>query len=244
MYYANSMRQKKPPTGDQTKIGDKMSIAQLDSGKQKAKKPFKRVLAVFAFLAVVYLIFCLIYVINETQSMEIGHSSTDAVAAQQTTAIPPLTQDPNIVAQLIAVGADVEMLKRDNVSVYYNNELPYRGMYTPYYINNMTDYVYSTIDIKPGIDGEKSTIAHEYLHHIWNTKMDQEFKDKLTSYVLSAYGKNSAIQQTMSTYYKSETLSPNEIFAIMCTSTPSQFITENFVTDTCNQYINRAALGL
>lgn len=171
-----------------------MSIAKHNSGKQKGKKPLRRILAVVSFLAFGYLIFCLIYVINEKKSMEVSYSASGAVAAQQTAAKPPLTQDPNIVAQLISVGVDVEMLKRDNVSLIYNNDLTYRGSYTAYYINDMKDYAYSTIVIKPDIDNEKSTIAHEYLHHIWNTKMDQAFKDRLTSYLLSAYGKNSFAQ--------------------------------------------------
>lgn len=160
---------------------------------------------------------------------------------------PPVSRDDHLMAVLQEVGGKTELL--DNVSVRYTDTFEgnfandnTRGIYVP-----VTDgdgkFSYGVINIKKGLDAqtEKGVVAHEYLHHIWETQLDSTTLHDLTSQLMTLYGKDTWMQSRTDFYSDTNYLLPTELFAFYCTEVGNSHLSQ-YVVDTCNTYINRSTL--
>lgn len=156
---------------------------------------------------------------------------------------PPVSRDDNIMAILHVVGGKDELI--DNVSMKYVDgykNTSTNGEYLPA-INNDGTFSYGTISVKKGIDptNEKSVVAHEYLHHIWQTHLDAQTLHDLTSQLMTLYGNDSWIKDRTNWYSDSNMLLPTELFSFYCTEVSDRYLSK-YVLDTCNKYIDRSTL--
>ncbi|NCC19598.1 hypothetical protein EOM33_00895 [Candidatus Saccharibacteria bacterium] len=156
---------------------------------------------------------------------------------------PPVSRDETIVAILHSVGGKDELI--DNVSIKYvdsYNNATTNGEYQPV-VNSDGTFSYGTITVKKGIDPthEKTVVAHEYLHHIWQSQLDQQTLHDLTSQLMTLYGNDSWIKDRTNWYSDTNMLLPTELFSFYCTEVADQHLSQ-YVFDTCNKYIDRSAL--
>lgn len=157
---------------------------------------------------------------------------------------PPVSRDEAIVAILHSVGGKDELI--DNVSIKYvdsYNNATTNGEYQPVVSSDGT-FSYGTITVKKGIDPtyEKTVVAHEYLHHIWQSQLDQQTLHDLTSQLMTLYGNDSWIKDRTNWYSDTNMLLPTELFSFYCTEVADQHLSQ-YVLDTCNKYIDRSALA-
>lgn len=157
---------------------------------------------------------------------------------------PPVSRDETIVAILHSVGGKDELI--DNVSIKYvdsYNNATTNGEYQPV-VNSDGTFSYGTITVKKGIDPtyEKTVVAHEYLHHIWQSQLDQQTLHDLTSQLMTLYGNDSWIKDRTNWYSDTNMLLPTELFSFYCTEVTDQHLSQ-YVLDTCNKYIDRSALA-
>ena len=156
---------------------------------------------------------------------------------------PPVARDDAIVTILHAVGGKDELI--DNVSLSYVDGYKNKdtnGEYLPV-INSDGTFSYGTITIKKGIDPtyEKTVVAHEYLHHIWQSQLDEQTLHDLTSQLMTLYGNDAWIKDRTNWYADSNMLLPTELFSFYCTEVADKYLSQ-YVLDTCSKYINRSAL--
>lgn len=156
----------------------------------------------------------------------------------------PVSRDETIVAILHSVGGKDELI--DNVSIKYvdsYNNATTNGEYQPV-VNSDGTFSYGTITVKKGIDPtyEKTVVAHEYLHHIWQSQLDQQTLHDLTSQLMTLYGNDSWIKDRTNWYSDTNMLLPTELFSFYCTEVADQHLSQ-YVLDTCNKYIDRSALA-
>ena len=156
---------------------------------------------------------------------------------------PPASRDENIAAILYSVGGNEELL--DNVSIKYVDKYKdenQNGEYAPV-LNSDGTFSYGMITIKEGIDPtyEKTVIAHEYLHHVWQAQLDQMTLHDLTSQLMTLYGKDHWMQNRTDWYSDTNSLVPTELFSFYCTEASDKYLSQ-YVLDTCNKYIDRSKL--
>lgn len=173
-------------------------------------------------------------------------STTDAGINTQTTQsfdIPPRTMDSVLVSQLDAIGATL----RENISINYvesyENQPLKEGEYQSYTNSINGEYAYSDITIKRGLSvaNERATVAHEYLHHVWFTTLDDVTKQRLTSDLITIYGGDPQLRQRSKFYSDSGALQPTELFSMYCTESSDVYLTEYILTE-CGKYIRRSTL--
>lgn len=160
---------------------------------------------------------------------------------------PPVKQDGKLMSVVSTVGGDPSKLT--NVSVSYVDDYKdgfegQSGEYMPYEDQN-GNFSHGTITIKRGLspDEEKVLVAHEYLHHIWETQIDPKTLHDLTSQLMTLYGKDDSFQKRVTTYSDMNMLLPTELFAYYCTESSDQYLSQ-YVIDQCNTYIKRSSLSL
>ena len=156
---------------------------------------------------------------------------------------PPVSRDDSIVAILHAVGGKDELT--DNVSMKYVDgyeNASTNGEYLPVLSSDGT-FSYGTITIKKGINPtyEKTVVAHEYLHHVWQAQLDAQTLHDLTSQLMTLYGNDAWIKDRTNWYSDSNMLLPTELFSFYCTEVSDKYLSQ-YVLDTCNKYIDRSAL--
>lgn len=156
---------------------------------------------------------------------------------------PPVSRDETIVAILHSVGGKDELI--DNVSIKYvdsYDNATASGEYQPV-VSSDGNFSYGTITVKKGIDPtyEKTVVAHEYLHHVWQAQLDQQTLHDLTSQLMTLYGNDSWIKDRTNWYSDTNMLLPTELFSFYCTEVADQHLSQ-YVFDTCNKYIDRSAL--
>ena len=163
-------------------------------------------------------------------------------------AVKPLTkQEAQLMRVIIAVGGDPTKLS--NVSVSYVDDYKggFEGKSGEYVPNNdhNGDSSFGAITVKRGLDSEaeKVMVAHEYLHHIWETQIDPATLHDLTSQLMTLYGKDVYFQSRVTTYSDTNMLLPTELFAYYCTESSDQYLSQ-YVLGQCNKYINRGVLRL
>lgn len=157
---------------------------------------------------------------------------------------PPVSRDDKIVAILHSVGGKDELI--DNVSIKYvdsYDNATANGEYQPV-VSSDGNFSYGTITVKKGIDPtyEKTVVAHEYLHHVWQAQLDQQTLHDLTSQLMTLYGNDSWIKDRTNWYSDTNMLLPTELFSFYCTEVADQHLSQ-YVLDTCNKYIDRSALA-
>lgn len=156
---------------------------------------------------------------------------------------PPVARDDAIVALFHTVGGKDELI--DNVSMSYVDSYKNKdtnGEYSPV-INSDGTFSYGTITVKKGIEPtyEKTVVAHEYLHHIWQAHLDEQTLHDLTSQLMTLYGNDTWIKDRTNWYSDSNMLLPTELFSFYCTEVADKYLSQ-YVLDTCNKYIDRSAL--
>lgn len=161
-------------------------------------------------------------------------------------AVKPLTkQEPQLTRIITDIGGDPAKLSNVSVSYvdnYNDGFVGQSGEYTPYN-DQHGNFSFGVITIKRGLDPEveKVLVAHEYLHHIWETQIDSLVLHDLTSQLMTLYGKDDELQNRVATYSDTNMLSPTELFAYYCTESSDQYLSQ-YVLSQCNKHINRGVL--
>ena len=160
---------------------------------------------------------------------------------------PPTEQNAHLMQTLVAVGGDSQKMK--DVSVKYvdgyksnNGFTNQAGEYAPF-IDSKGNFSYGILTVKQGLDveAEKTVVAHEYLHHVWESQLDETTQHDLTSQLMTLYGRDDWLKTRTATYSDTNMLLPTELFAFSCTESPDQYLTQ-YVLDKCNTYIKRDTL--
>ena len=145
---------------------------------------------------------------------------------------PVVSQDPYLLSILkeVAVG-DVSML---NIKFDSFNDSRTLGMY-----GHVFD---KTIFIKSGlsIDYEKEVIAHEFLHYVWREILSEEEKQLIITTSQPLINQDWYLSGYVEYRTGHDTYTIEEIFPIICTERPDQYIST--MVETCNKYINRSKL--
>jgi len=157
----------------------------------------------------------------------------------------PITQDAHLMQVIAAVGGDPTKLKDVSVNYvadYKNGFKNQAGEYASV-DDSKGNFSYGVMTIKQGRDPEeeKIVVAHEYLHHIWESQLDQTTLHDLTSQLMTLYGKDEWFKTRVATYSDTNMLLPTELFAFYCTESSDQYLTQ-YVIDKCNTYIKRDTL--
>jgi hypothetical protein len=205
-----------------------------------------KVLGIYTVGGIMMIIFILSYALGQKTTDQIG-TENDQVATAFVT--PNLQRNQNIDSSLRAIGApDVEISKFSTAYVdtfsssIVDNQL---GLYKSYI--NPTDgkFLYGEMLIKRGQDPsmERTMVAHEYLHHIWYSSIDEKIKSRLESDLISTYGNDPAIRERTSSYTRAQNLKSTELFSYYCTESSDDYLS-GFILEQCNKYINRASLQL
>ncbi len=168
------------------------------------------------------------------------------INVQQSAALiaPALAVDPTIVASLQRVGAtDFGGIETKFVDGYDGNILENQEGQYQAFLDATGNWSYGVMTIKSGLSAQEldSIAAHEYLHHVWFKTLDEETKRRLTSDMITIYGKDPMMHKRVSSYSDKQTLQPTELFSYYCTESSDQYLTDYILAE-CGKYINRAAL--
>jgi hypothetical protein len=159
---------------------------------------------------------------------------------------PALHKEEAIESALSAIGAtDTAQIDTSYVAGFSGKIADQLGQYQAYINPATRQFMYGKLTIKLGTTGNQlnTMVAHEYLHHIWYSKLDTAAKERLTSDLIVMYGNDQGMQTRVLSYASSGILEPTELFSYYCTEFSDQFLT-SFVRDKCNTYINRDSLML
>lgn len=158
---------------------------------------------------------------------------------------PPVAQDTHLMQIVATIGGDTAKLK--DVSVKYVADYKdgfknQAGEYMPY-DDSKGNFSYGVMTIKQGLgaEEEKVVVAHEYLHHVWESQLDQTTLHDLTSQLMTLYGKDDWFKTRVATYSDTNMLLPTELFAFYCTESSDQYLTP-YVINECSKHINRNTL--
>lgn len=161
---------------------------------------------------------------------------------------PPVSQDSQIMAVLNVVGRNTDRYM-DQVSVRYVDSFEgdfasdhTAGTYVPV-LDSDGKFSYGTINLKTGLDAqtERGVVAHEYLHHIWQTQLDANTIHDLTSQLMTTYGNDEWMKSRTDFYSDTNYLLPTELFAFYCTEVSDQYLTQ-YILNQCSTYIDRSTL--
>lgn len=139
----------------------------------------------------------------------------------------------------------------DDVAIYYQEEPLEAGQNFNGITNPLLDdegKPHYKIRIRPGIDETKlkGTIAHEYLHVVWQTrykigKSNPEL-DTLASELEKLTNSDPAMQRRMVAYEDNVVYDKNqERFSIYCVESSDRYLSQ-YVLNECNKYIHRELL--
>lgn len=173
------------------------------------------------------------------------YSESETPTVQDSSGQHDLSQNPELLGVLTDIGAtEISDLNIDYVDRLDNQD--WLAVYSPYTWSNDNSFAYGEIKVLRRQESRQMlyrVVAHEYLHHIWASKMDEGTKDNLTSHLITIHGRNSYMQQRVSDYSHQGTLLPTEIFAFACTEFSDYWLT-SYVIDECNKYIRRSSLTM
>jgi len=168
------------------------------------------------------------------------------INVQQTNTLfkPDLQSDATINASLAKVGAtDTEWVETKFVAGYDDKVLDGQAGEYQAFIDTAGNWSYGVLTVKQGTTGNvlDTVVAHEHLHHIWFKALDDGTKTKLTSDLISIYGKDPVMQERVKSYAEKQTLQPTELFSYYCTEASDSLLTPYIVSE-CSKYINRGVL--
>jgi hypothetical protein len=178
----------------------------------------------------------------------IHDQKVDSIALERAkqASLPPITQNQEMSQALNDVGITPDKYLDIILGFDDAKAKSYDWASANYNVFNFPDgqYAYSTIYATTNLKSNlklKSTMAHEYLHYVWERKFDEKLKYQLTSSLISAYGKDAYMQNRVKNYIANGILEPTELFAYYCTETPDAFVPK-IVLDNCQ--IDRSKLDI
>jgi hypothetical protein len=158
---------------------------------------------------------------------------------------PPAEQDAHLMQVISAVGGDTAKLKDVSVKYVADYKDGFQNQAGEYmsYDDSKGNFSYGTLTVKQGLDVEEEKVvtAHEYLHHIWFSELDEQTQRELTSQLMTLYGQDDWFKTRVATYSDTNMLIPTELFSFYCTESSDQYLTP-YVIEQCNKYINRGTL--
>jgi len=158
---------------------------------------------------------------------------------------PPVEQDAHLMQVVAAVGGDPAKLKDVSVKYVADYKDGFKNQAGEYgsFDDSKGNFSYGVMTIKQGLspEEEKVVVAHEYIHHVWESQLDPTTLHDLTSQLMTLYGKDEWFKTRVATYSDTNMLLPTELFAFYCTESSDQYLTQ-YVIDQCNTYIKRDAL--
>lgn len=158
---------------------------------------------------------------------------------------PPVEQDAQLMQVIAAVGGDTAKLKDVSVKYVTDYKDGFQNQAGEYmsYDDSKGNFSYGTLTVKQGLDTEEEKVvtAHEYLHHIWFSELDEQAQRELTSQLMTLYGQDDWFKTRVATYSDTNMLIPTELFSFYCTESSDQYLTP-YVIEQCNKYINRGTL--
>ena len=169
-----------------------------------------------------------------------------AAITQNTDAIkPPASQDQSLMAILSSAGGNPELMK--DVSFMYVDGYEdgrQAGEYQPI-LTSDGEFSYGTMTVKRGQDPayEKTVVAHEFMHHVWEAHLDDQTKHQLTSQLIALYGKDIWMQNRGQWHADKNMLEPTELFAFYCTEISDPFISAP-ILEQCSKFIDRTTLKM
>lgn len=175
---------------------------------------------------------------NTSASMNFNFNQSNS------TTVPVLTSDATIVSALKQVGAtDTDNIETKFVDSFSDSTIDNQTGDYQSFMDANNKWSYGIMSIKNGIQGNKllTNVAHEYLHHVWYKDIDSITKEKLTSDLITMYGRDSIMQDRVKSYSDNQVLQPTELFSYYCTEASDSYLT-SYVLSQCNQYINRSSL--
>lgn len=175
-------------------------------------------------------------------------SANAGINVKQTDSLfkPSLQSDATINATLVRVGAtDTKWLETKFVAGYDDKTLDDQAGEYQAFIDTSGNWSYGVLTVKQGTAGATldTIVAHEYLHHIWFKTLDDTTKTKLTSDLITIYGRDPVMQERVKSYAEKQTLQPTELFSYYCTESSDSLLTSYIVSE-CNKYINRGTLQI
>lgn len=161
--------------------------------------------------------------------------------------IPELARSEKVDAALRQIGAtEAEILRFSTKEVSKFSQVAIenqQGLYVTYTNPIDRNFLYGEMEIKTGLVPNQftTTVAHEYMHHIWHAVLDDKTKRKLESDLISYYGLDPAIRYRTTGYTNNQSLHSTELFSFYCTESTDAYLSK-YILDQCNKYINRGAL--
>lgn len=170
------------------------------------------------------------------------------INVKQTNAIftPNLTTDPAITATLKTVGAtDIDGIETKFITNFGKKSVldDQLGQYQAYVDQTTKKWSYGKLLVKKDLHGNQLNVvvAHEYLHHVWFKDLSEKTKIRLTSDLITMYGRDPLMQGRATEYSDKQMLQPTELFSYYCTESSNGYLTK-YVLGQCNKYINRGSL--
>lgn len=158
---------------------------------------------------------------------------------------PPVSQDQQLMAILESVGGNKDLMKDVSISYVDGYKDNKRAGEYQYVLDNDGKFSYGSITVKRGQDPayEKVVVAHEYLHHMWESQLDDQAKHALTSQLITLYGKDDWMKnQRVASYSDQNILEPTELYAFYCSESSDRYLSPEILTE-CGKYINRSTLA-
>lgn len=171
-------------------------------------------------------------------ALGINHASTDKTAEASLQETATLEQDPELLQVARSIGA----YNIDGVGLVYEDA----ETSTPSTHGDYSGEGIVTIVVKRGLDTqeERTALAHEYMHYIWDQRMSELQRTQLTSQLLQMYSTDGEeMNEYLSEYLDTNTLDVSELYATYCTEVADEFLTE-YVLASCSTYMNRSALDM
>lgn len=161
--------------------------------------------------------------------------------------VPELSRSKKVDAALRQLGvSEAEILRFSTKEANKFSQLAIEnqsGVYISY--TNPIDgkFLYGEMEIKTGLDPSefRSTVAHEYMHHIWYAVLDDRIKRKLESDLISNYGLDPIIRNRTAEYTNNQSLHATELFSFYCTESSDMYLSQYTLTQ-CSKYIKRGQL--
>lgn len=95
---------------------------------------------------------------------------------------------------------------------------------------------------KDGFENLKVTLAHEYLHYIWQNNEKMQNDENLEAGLLKMYGELPYLQERLKPYIKDRKFTLTELMSYSCTEIADKYM-DGYVLDECNKWINRSRLS-
>jgi len=155
-----------------------------------------------------------------------------------------ISQDPDLVSLLYSLNIskdEISNLALEYVTTIAGVPVWVEGQAQNYYRKDGS-IAYSKISIKENMrnDSRKTVLlAHEYLHYVWDTKLNKTTQDEIAKSLNETYNRDVLMQERTKKYVDNNKLVASELFAFYCTE---RINLPKMVADNC--HIDRTKLKL